>query len=138
MLLGVEGDATWSGAERSSKQTDGTDVYTLKVGVPWVASVRGRVGLVSDSWLFFATAGLAFGELKMDVTMPGSPLKLGLSKSDTGYIIGGGIEKQFNQRFSGRAEVLRYGFSDVVLTSGAPKTDLDFTVLRAGLSLHLN
>ena len=72
------------------------------------------------------------------MTTPASPLKFSASKIDTGYVIGGGIEKRFGDRVSGRAEILHYGFSDVVLIEGAQKIDLDFTVVRAGLSLHMN
>ena len=91
-----------------------------------------------ESWLFFVTGGFGFGELKLAVSDPSVPISVSLAKSDTGYVIGGGIEKKFNSRISGRAELLHYGFGDMSPISGAGKLDLDVTVVRAGLSMHMN
>lgn len=134
MLLGIEADATWSGADDS--QT--INSAQLSVSTPWLASVRGRLGLVHESWLFYVTGGFGFGELKLAVSDPSVPINVSLAKSDTGYVIGAGIEKKFGSRVSGRAELLHYGFGDMSPISGAGKLELDVTVVRAGLSMHMN
>jgi outer membrane immunogenic protein len=136
LLLGIEADATWSGADQELKS--GTE--SLRVSNPWLASVRGRLGLVHDSWLFFVTGGLAFAELKADYkdTDPAFLVQASTSKTDTGYVIGAGIEKKFSSRISARGEILHYGFSDFGKIEGSSKLDLDMTVVRAGLSMHMN
>lgn len=132
-LIGVEADATPSGAEKSWQIFDGTQHLKATASVPWVASIRGRVGLVNENWLFFVTGGVGFGEVKGEVSASG--LKVSVSGTDTGYVVGGGVERQFGNRFSARAEVLHYGFTDLAIAT--TKADLDFTVVRAGLTFHV-
>ena len=134
-LIGVEADATWSGADKSWQISDGATTLKATASVPWVSSIRARVGLAQDNWLFFVTGGVGFGELKGEVASSNSAVKASISASDTGYVIGGGIERQFADRVSARAEVLLYGFRDVNIAT--TKADLDFTVVRAGLTYHL-
>lgn len=136
MLLGLEADGSWSGADYELR--DGT--VTANASLPWLASLRGRVGLVHDTWLLYLTGGFAFGELKVSLrdTDPAFPLDVTGSKTSTGYVIGGGIEKKFSQRFSGRGEILHYGFGDFGTVDGAGKLEVDATVVRAGLSVHMN
>jgi hypothetical protein len=57
----------------------------------WFGTVRARGGvLVTPRVLFYATGGLAYGQVNSSETIGGSPF----SSSDTrvGYTVGGGIE----------------------------------------------
>lgn len=133
-LFGLEADATWSGAGRETKF--GTAV--INVGAPWVSSARGRLGLVQDNWLFFVTGGAGLGDHQVSVKGAGSalPARAG-SKTDVGYVMGGGVETLLTPRLSARAEILRYGMADFHPAAGS-RDGLDFSVLRAGLSWQLN
>jgi outer membrane immunogenic protein len=34
--------------------------------MPWLGTVRGRVGYVANQWLVYATGGLAYGRIEVD------------------------------------------------------------------------
>jgi len=81
-LVGIEGDAQWSGERASDGSSTSLSVAGPFTGacdvpggctttltaaeaniwkLPWFATLRGRVGLIEDStWLLYATGGVAF------------------------------------------------------------------------------
>jgi len=62
----------------------------------WIGTVRGRVGLAQGRALFYATGGLAYGDIEHTYTKtyPAAGLTFGASDSavGTGWTVGGGIE----------------------------------------------
>jgi outer membrane immunogenic protein len=44
----------------------GTAAISLKERMPWFGTVRGRIGLVANRWLVYATGGLAYGQIEVD------------------------------------------------------------------------
>jgi outer membrane immunogenic protein len=154
-LLGIEADGQFTGerAKRAGSASlrlvepgsDFNDVFTTTTNTkwkfPWFATFRGRLGLVaSDTWLFYATGGLAVGDVKFSVSQtiscqkfgPGStgttpsPLPCappagaptagttGFSDSNVnaGIAVGGGIEKLFTRNWSVKAEYLYLDFGN--------------------------
>jgi outer membrane immunogenic protein len=129
-LLGVEGDMQ---ATAQKLAENGTIIYTdvstrpfcdstvgsnpCKVTVanrwelPWLGTLRGRLGFASDRWLFYTTAGLAVGEARSSftftenqganvaLTVPGSLVK-------AGWTLGAGIEAAVGNNWSVKAEYL--------------------------------
>lgn len=143
VILGIEGDFSWSSADGSKTFSDGVDTFTITSSVNYLGSIRGRIGMPVQNMLFYATAGVAWTELELtlkDVWVGG-----GVTASDTrsmvGYVVGGGVEAKFSQNLSGRIEGLYYGFDDnVAILNSDTKLNIsrDTTVVRAGLSYHLN
>lgn len=106
-LVGVESDLQFS---RIQNNVAGT--ITPAGGVPitasanfnidWFGTVRGRVGMVADSWLLFATAGLAYGQVGYNMfAVDTNLLQTTLSTTDTkfGYVVGAGIEYMLTPNF---------------------------------------
>jgi outer membrane immunogenic protein len=98
--------------------------YTEKLS--WLGTLRGRVGIASDHTLFYATGGLAYGEVKNtgSATISGSTTGAGPctaalpafgtcplgnwsnSADKTGWTIGGGVEQAFAGNWSVKVEYL--------------------------------
>lgn len=126
----------------------------------WFATLRGRVGLIAgQSWLLYGTGGLAIAGVKyassssatatitnsIGQVFPGFPISTssGASESDDrlGYAIGGGIEKEFTQKWSVKAEYLYLGFGShnfLVGTGFDTNVHLHDNIFRVGLNYHLD
>jgi outer membrane immunogenic protein len=129
LLLGIEGDIQATAQKRSE---NGTTIYTgigtatcdstagsnpCRVTVsnrwdlPWIATLRGRLGFVSDHWLFYATGGLAVGEARSSFTFTenqGANVALTVPSSGAklGYTLGVGVEAALGNNWSVKAEYL--------------------------------
>jgi outer membrane immunogenic protein len=133
--------------------TTGTLVYQEKL--PWFGTVRGRVGvLASPTWLFYATGGLAYGEIKSNesLTVAGGPFAGGaiansFSTTRAGWTAGGGVEGVISGNWTAKLEYLYmdYGkinntFAGVVplFTPINLSTHVTDNVVRAGVNYHFH
>jgi outer membrane immunogenic protein len=125
-LLGVEGDADWTGIKASTTGPllfNGvpnagvpfiTTTDTLSRNVNWLASIRGRAGYIGGSWLLYATGGAAWGGLQQSATQtlsaPGVSAIWPFSSSTTaaGWVAGAGVEYALNRNWILRGEYLYY------------------------------
>jgi outer membrane immunogenic protein len=158
-LLGVEGDFTWTNLDQSVtgvlSNNDTTPLAIapipvvnssglfFKTSVNWLASLRGRVGWIFDpAWLVYATGGVAWADTNQqaNATCPAgvglcvfstelSGAKFSANKTQTGFVVGGGVEWQFASHWRARLEYLYYGFdnslsgsSRFLATGGGPLT----------------
>jgi outer membrane immunogenic protein len=129
LVFGVETDI--EGANIRGKGV-GSLGLTHDTDVSWLGSTRGRLGIAYDRTLFYATAGLAYGDVKID--------KGFASYSDvrTGWTVGGGIEQAISDRMTFRLE---YRYTDLGSTNfsstaanSIDKSSVDFHTVRAGVS----
>ena len=126
-VIGVETDLELADLTGDGIGTLGSSHSTE---IEWLGSLRGRLGYAVDRTLFYATGGLAYG----DVAISGP----GYSYSDTrtGWTAGAGIEHAFAPNTTARIEY-RYtdlgsgDFSDGGVTDDS---DVTFSAIRAGLS----
>lgn len=163
-LVGAEADFTWGegddGVFHSGTLTSISGdafAYTIRseMDLRWQASLRARIGYISGSWLFYATGGVAF--LKVDwednVTVQRQPPAFfpllsfhnEASNVNIGPVVGGGIEKAFGQRWSGRVEYLYEYFYDMTAPHGVTVPaqagrleDIEAHKFRFGLSRAIN
>jgi outer membrane immunogenic protein len=85
---------------------------TLNQKIDWFGTVRARVGvLATPRVLFYATGGLAYGEVNSSETIGGSSF----SASDTrvGYAVGGGIEGAIGGNWTAKLEYLYVDLGNV-------------------------
>jgi outer membrane immunogenic protein len=143
-VFGLEGDLT--AVDRSDRLFDqetefgGTD--SASADVNWLASVRGRAGVVSAQTLFYATAGAAWVDADYaaqeadDGQLDGGSTDV----NDAGVVVGGGMEHALNSNLLIRFEALHYEFDGRTDTSSLT-TDSDpddfaavasVTVVRVG------
>ncbi|SDS35793.1 outer membrane protein [Bradyrhizobium canariense] len=88
---------------------------SLEQKIDWFGTVRGRVGiLATPRVLFYATGGLAYGDVSTNETIGASSF----SASDlrVGYTVGGGIEGALGGNWSAKLEYL---YVDLGRTSGS-------------------
>lgn len=134
-LAGVEGDFTWASMKNSVNSSltnlpfvpvvDGSNL-SFETNLKWLASLRGRVGLIQNDWLFYATGGVAWADMKLSanascpppavasgcVLTSGTEAPFSLSTVRTGFVVGGGLEWQMPaSQWRVRAEYLYYGFN---------------------------
>ncbi|HEV7464494.1 MAG TPA: hypothetical protein VGN85_11425 [Methyloceanibacter sp.] len=77
LLIGVEGDIDFAG------------------NINFLASVRGRLGWASNSWLLYGTAGVAFIDTDNDlvvVSADDGPFKFSNGNNDTGFVVVGVVD----------------------------------------------
>jgi outer membrane immunogenic protein len=179
-LYGIEADIQGS-AEKHTGSFSGALLQPAGLAIPvgnnpvtitetdnidWFGTVRGRVGLTSDHWLFYVTGGLAYGSVNSSgifqpttatLQFPNSPFVWNRSATNVGWTIGGGIEYVIFGNWSWRAEYLYmdlgkvtaavsggavncYGASgcEVVPFPGTLAVSSHFTdnIVRVGLNYH--
>ena len=83
----------------------------------WLFTARPRIGWVSNNWLLYATGGLAVTELKFNNTFTdtfAAAYESGsISKTEAGWVVGGGVEYGFTNNWSAKLEYLYMDFGDV-------------------------
>ena len=122
-VFGVEGDLELTGAD---------DTFApWKFSNPWFGTVRGRAGYAFSNILFYATAGLAFGELKGE-TFGG----LSESHSTLGWTLGAGTEFGLSQNWSAKIEYLYVDLDSSNFVITGAKNDYRFGLVRAGVNFH--
>ena len=105
-LFGVEADGELSGIDGdNSAWRFGTDM-TAKITSQ--GSLRGRLGYVYDTSLFYITGGVAVGQIKTDYYDTGSRHDSN-ENTKTGWTLGGGFEHAFTPKWTVRFE---YRYTD--------------------------
>jgi outer membrane immunogenic protein len=138
-VWGLEADIQGSGQKGSRAYLCPTGVCTPPFGViavfpgpavpvsldqklEWFGTVRGRVGvLATPQVLFYATGGLAYGEVKNSATIGLVPVTFSNSDTRVGYTVGAGVEGVIGGNWTAKLEYL---WVDLGRTSGSFATTL--------------
>lgn len=162
-LFGLETDWQGSAEKGSSNAVDpfnlgaafGTLTTNYDTKIPWLGTLRGRIGYASDHLLFYTTGGLGYGETKVsgNVTMAGfslgGPFNATTNFSHTrigaGWTLGAGIEGAAIGDWSWKLEYLYVDLgSDNIsffgpLTAEATNVRARFTdnIIRIGINYRL-
>lgn len=121
--------------------------------LPWFGTVRGRLGYDVGKTLFYATGGLAYGQLQTTIATTGSPDQ-SFTHTGIGWTAGGGIEFPLGRNWTAKAEYLYIdlGSATQPTTYSTPPAGLymfdqvgsSYTtqirdhVFRTGLNYHLS
>jgi outer membrane immunogenic protein len=116
LVAGVEGDVEGTGYSQSASFGGAT----FSTRIPVQGSVRVRLGLALDRALLYVTGGAAFAGF--DNTYLTGLGYDSVSKTRTGWTVGGGIEYALNTNWTIRAEYryADYGSFNDYLTNSAP------------------
>jgi outer membrane immunogenic protein len=146
-LLGFEADWQWTGQKDSfcggnntfcGDPFDGT--LNVERRLQWVSTLRARFGWAHDEWLFYVTAGGAWGQVKSNIseTCPdGCGPSLGnanntaasfTSLTTNGWVLGGGVEVALAGNWTGKLEYLRLDLGTISNTMTGP----GYTVTLSG------
>lgn len=150
VLAGIELD--FENALKSGSTGDGVvdgvpgAYVTGGAELKWQASVRGRLGLVRDNTLYYATAGVVWGRFDFSYSFPAvGGVTDSFSETLTGWTAGAGIETVLAGNWTARIE---YRYTDFGSASGsianccatAPNAqdhDVESHTVRIGLSRKL-
>jgi outer membrane immunogenic protein len=116
-VFGLEADAQLTGQRGDvticfpTGCPTGTTLFgTASYKLPWFATFRGRAGVAWDRVLFYATGGLAVGEVKASYTdgLLGGTFAAtgGTNTTRFGWVVGAGIEGAINNNWSIKVEYL--------------------------------
>ena len=164
-VVGLEGDIEYLGLAGNASTTApyappfaaSAFTVTSNASTTWLATARGRVGIAANDWLFFATGGAAFTNLKANFGFsdncfssgacgppPNASEATSISSMKAGFAVGGGVEKAIGQNWTVKAEYMYVGFGTItgtgILTGGGqtqPMThsyDLKANIIRLGIN----
>jgi outer membrane immunogenic protein len=152
-VFGVESDLQLTGQSNNwqFRATSGGATATIdtKQNVPGFFTLRGRAGYAVNNWLFYGTAGLAYGEVESVVTMtsPGlTTTTANFEKSRAGWVAGTGVEAPLLPGWTAKFEYFYVDFGSIneSFMASAPFTIVNVSTrvrdhaLRMGLNYTLN
>jgi high affinity Mn2+ porin len=139
LLLGVEVDATFPYFLSDGKVTQQlTPISQVTEKLDFVSTVRGRVGYVANSWLFYATAGFAWARSRfLEDPFSGADEEKLVQFRD-GWAAGAGVERAIGPGWTVRLEYLydHLGAARGVFPTGTgyESTTIDLHNFRLGLN----
>jgi outer membrane immunogenic protein len=158
VVFGVEADIQGAGLTGKASQTLTNNVGVLFAGsaqsdLEWFGTVRGRLGYSFDRALVYFTGGFAFGGVKDTLTLRARDsddvvTSVSKDKTQTGYVLGGGLEYAINPAWSlkGEYQYLNLGtdkLSGVADADGGEDrnkgslSDHSYHTVRVGLNYHI-
>jgi outer membrane immunogenic protein len=116
LVLGAEGDFTWTGLKGSSTDSIGNAINT---NTDWTSTITGRVGVAFDRLLAYGKGGVAFAHDQSSLTdLGGNTGSTTLTR--TGWTAGGGLEYALDNHWSARVEYDYLGFGSQPLNFTTP------------------
>lgn len=100
-VYGVEGDFDY--ADIDGDADFGGGAGNLSLESDWQGSLRLRAGYAVDTWLLYATGGVAFGHAELEATDGIDTVSD--DNTHVGWTLGAGVEKAFTPNWIGRLEV---------------------------------
>jgi outer membrane immunogenic protein len=131
-LVGVEGDFNWTSLSTTgatsnltefNAPTGNNNILQMSQSVDWLASVRGRVGYVWAQSLWYVTGGGAWerarysGQLSLGLNSIFESTPDPISKTNSGWVAGGGVEYMATPHMLVRLEFLSYEFPGFTTTA---------------------
>jgi len=138
VVLGFEADFD---GNMATKSVIGNGILSGTAQIPWIGTLRGRVGYAFDRFLLYATAGGAATQLISTVNV-GAIGSSSTTNTHGGWTAGGGLEAAVTDSLSARVEYLYVDTGNInVAQLGAPLvTDtvrLQDNLVRAGVNYRL-
>jgi outer membrane immunogenic protein len=94
-VFGLEGDI--SGLTGKNRLSDGYSTFSSSIR--WLSTFRGRFGLAVGDTMAYATAGLAVGGVKNEISFPGYSAASS-DRTRVGWAVGGGVEHMLNRNWT--------------------------------------
>lgn len=102
-VYGIEGDFDVTSIKGGTDfNYSGGPAGNIALKSDWQASLRARAGYAVDTWLFYATGGVALAHAKLSAT--DGETTVSDKNTHVGWTVGAGIEKAFTPNLLGRLE----------------------------------
>jgi outer membrane immunogenic protein len=93
IILGVDGDFSGAGVDRTASIVSGSVSGDYKSALRWSGAIRPRIGYAMDRFLPYIAGGVAFGQIRDSLTLQATSTSAATSDSQsrtkTGWTIGG-------------------------------------------------
>jgi outer membrane immunogenic protein len=110
LVLGVEGDFTWTGIDGTAPCTSIAEAFSCKTEIDWMADVTGRVGVIVDRALVYVKGGAVWAHSKYTGSSSfEEPITLTAKDTRFGGLLGVGVEYAFMPNWSAKIE---YNYMD--------------------------
>jgi outer membrane immunogenic protein len=111
LVLGIEGQASWTDWDKSSECFTVVGFPAIHCGhtVDWVATIAARLGFAAANWLFYVKGGFAFADEDFSLSTLGITGLRSSGDTETGWMVGVGVEYGFTPNWSAKIE---YNFMD--------------------------
>lgn len=152
-VFGVEGDFDWLANNNNSSvgTVIGGNTFQATSNNRWITTLAGRAGIAADRWLYYLKGGGGWvGNSSFTVTnvTTGTSVTGSGNNSNSGWLLGGGVEWAFADNWSVRAEYDFLGLSSrsfavpatVPVIGGDVFTlhDRDVQMLTVGINYRFN
>ena len=140
LVFGVVADLQGSDMHDSASVTVNPNgaitVQTNSSRIDWFGTVRGRAGFAANNWLFYGTGGLAYGNVKSNLTFTCTTcgvLAYAGSNSSTqvGWTAGAGIEVGLSPNWTAGVEYLHFDLGSILTTALPVGTTIPATSISA-------
>ena len=142
LVLGLEADIQGSGQKQTNSATVLGVTVTQTDKITSFGTVRARVGFAADRWMFYGTAGWAYGAFQSDLTVTGlGTATLGKGRG-SGWAAGAGVEAAVTNNITVKLEYLHLDTGRVFDTTSLP--GVTFTsrgqdeIVRLGVNFLFN
>jgi outer membrane immunogenic protein len=139
LVLGVEGDFSWTGLKGTGLDSIGD---TINTNINWTSTVTGRVGAAFDRLLLYGKGGLALAQDQNSLTDLGGN-SAGMSVMRAGWTVGAGLEYGITKNWSAKIEYdyLSFGpqtlnFSTPLLPAYSSNASLNVQEVKAGINFR--
>jgi outer membrane immunogenic protein len=149
LVFGLETDIQGAGISDDKEviTSIGLPVHNV-TNVDWFGTFRGRLGYAFGQALVYATGGLAYGSVSNEVNVPAIGLGTVLKRdqTETGYVVGGGVEYKFTPAWSVKGEYQYIDFGSQKMAGvgvfapflGSKEIDTSINTIRLGLNYHIH
>jgi outer membrane immunogenic protein len=132
ILFGVDTDMSLSTKHGTSGYFGAPPGFVAETSERWLATYRGRVAYVAESWMIYLTGGGANADVKIIATEPAAGIATE-SKLRWGWTAGVGVEAARIHSFTVKAEYLYVDFANTGYFNPAPP---GFINRAGGVSMH--
>lgn len=142
LVFGVEGDIAWTNIDGADTCGPG-DAYTCTTNINWLGTLTGQVGIApgGGNLLLYGEAGVAWAG--QDFTVDGEGVALAGTRTNSGWLIGGGVALAMDNGLYLKAEYNRINFGTetaIDMTGGGLGTQFDLNqhahVFKIGVGLQ--
>ena len=154
VVLGVETDIQGSSINSGFTRSDlnysfNPALFSARQSIDYFGTVRGRLGYSFGNALIYATGGFAYANVDTKVSLAGTAGGgftnfLSSNQTETGWVVGGGLEYLFAPNWSAKVEYQYIDLGSQTISAFASdgvidhvSIDNNFSTVRAGFNYHI-
>jgi outer membrane immunogenic protein len=152
-VFGVEGDFDWTSISATGNGVPtGLGLLQASAKTDWVSSLAGRLGVSADrvfggggggAVLFYVKGGGAWVGNSASITNLNTGLSISASNTNTGWLVGGGIEWAFAQNWSAKLEydyigLRSWSWNSVLFPAETFTASRNLSEFKVGLNYRFN